>query len=387
MSVFSAKRLENKTVLVTGASAGIGEATAILFAKVSDLRIELANTSWSSQSGQQAGANVIITARRQEALSNVLELLKSAHREAQVGAGGKFAAVTLDVSNREEVKNLWTKVPEDLREVDILVNNAGFVKGVEKVGEISDHDIDDMIATNVIGLISVTQLLVKDFKARGTGTRSSIDPFQNFTFDSQVISSILGLLLDENRTREAAEWGLENPLWKGRIRVIEKESSGVVILLEDGQTGAPFARAPYSDQSTVQPVLDSSRYFVLRVQDPNTGSKAYIGIGFTDRAESFDFSGCLASVLIKDLMVIVIDVALQDYIKRKNAPAKLEEAATTSTAPKVDYSLKEGQTFRINIPGKKTSGTSSPAPAQSSASTSSGGPIPLLPPPPGGLRK
>ncbi|KAG8752145.1 hypothetical protein FRC14_007293, partial [Serendipita sp. 396] len=182
-------------------------------------------------------------------------------------------------------------------------------------------------------------------------------------------------------------WGLENPLWKGRIRVIEKESSGVVILLEDGQTGAPFARAPYSDQSTVQPVLDSSRYFVLRVQDPNTGSKAYIGIGFTDRAESFDFSGCLASVLIKDLMVIVIDVALQDYIKRKNAPAKLEEAATTSTAPKVDYSLKEGQTFRINIPGKKTSGTSSPAPAQSSASTSSGGPIPLLPPPPGGLRK
>ncbi|KAG8799591.1 hypothetical protein FRC16_004761, partial [Serendipita sp. 398] len=148
MSVFSAKRLENKTVLVTGASAGIGEATAILFAKVSDLRIELANTSWSSQSGQQAGANVIITARRQEALSNVLELLKSAHREAQVGAGGKFAAVTLDVSNREEVKNLWTKVPEDLREVDILVNNAGFVKGVEKVGEISDHDIDDMIATN-----------------------------------------------------------------------------------------------------------------------------------------------------------------------------------------------------------------------------------------------
>ncbi|KAG8833759.1 hypothetical protein FRB91_003262 [Serendipita sp. 411] len=169
---------------------------------------------------------------------------------------------------------------------------------------------------------------------------------------------------------KAAEWGLENPLWKGRIRVIEKESSGVVILLEDGQTGAPFARAPYSDQSTVQPVLDSSRYFVLRVQDPNTGSKAYIGIGFTDRAESFDFN-----------------VALQDYIKRKNAPAKLEEAAMTSTAPKVDYSLKEGQTFRINIPGKKTSGTSSPAPAQSSASTSSGGPIPLLPPPPGGLRK
>lgn len=149
MSVFSSKRLENKTVLVTGASAGIGEATAILYAK--------------------AGANVIIAARRQDALATVLESLKAAHKESGVQAGGKFAAVQLDVSNREDVNSLWTKVPQELREVDILVNNAGFVKGVERIGEIADQDIDDMFATNVIGLISVTQLLVKDFKARGTG--------------------------------------------------------------------------------------------------------------------------------------------------------------------------------------------------------------------------
>ncbi|CAG8770342.1 15736_t:CDS:2, partial [Acaulospora colombiana] len=100
MSVFSTKRLENKTVLVTGASAGIGEATAILFAK--------------------AGANVIIAARRQEALSNVLQSLKEAHSQAGIQCGGKFAAVKLDVSNRQEVSNLWAQVPQDLREVDIL---------------------------------------------------------------------------------------------------------------------------------------------------------------------------------------------------------------------------------------------------------------------------
>jgi 3-hydroxy acid dehydrogenase/malonic semialdehyde reductase len=63
------------------------------------------------------------------------------------------------------VKGLWTKVPDELRQIDILgafysavisnplkywpVNNAGFVKGVERVGEIPDQDIDDMIATNV----------------------------------------------------------------------------------------------------------------------------------------------------------------------------------------------------------------------------------------------
>ena len=60
---------------------------------------------------------------------------------------------------------MWTKVPDELRQIDVLgtiysmfisdslknwlVNNAGFVKGVEKVGEIADQDIDDMIATNV----------------------------------------------------------------------------------------------------------------------------------------------------------------------------------------------------------------------------------------------
>jgi len=149
MSVFSAKRLENKTVLLTGASAGIGKATALLFAK--------------------AGANVIIAARRQDALSRVLESLKQAHGQSGIKAGGKFAAVQMDVANRQDVRSLWTKVPEELRQVDILVNNAGFVKGVERVGEIADQDIDDMIATNVIGLISITQLLVEDFKARGEG--------------------------------------------------------------------------------------------------------------------------------------------------------------------------------------------------------------------------
>ncbi|CAG8622327.1 13381_t:CDS:2 [Acaulospora colombiana] len=166
----------------------------------------------------------------------------------------------------------------------------------------------------------------------------------------------------------AAEWGLENPLWKGRLRVLEKESTGVVIVLEDGQTGAPFARAPYTDDSAVQPVLDSSRYFVLRVQDPNTGNKAHIGIGFTDRAESFDFT---------------VHFKLTVILRRKEAPAKLEESAVPSR-PKVDYSLKEGQTFKISILGGKAASSSN---ASSSTTASSGGAIPLLPPPPGGGRR
>ncbi|KAG9076620.1 hypothetical protein FS749_011566 [Ceratobasidium sp. UAMH 11750] len=149
MSVFNASRLQNKTVLITGASGGIGEATALLFAK--------------------AGSNLILAARRTEVLEKVKAACEAAHKESGVQAGGKFAAIRLDVSDKNAVANLWQDVPPELREVDILVNNAGFVLGFERVGEIADADIEAMFATNVLGLISVPQALIGDFKKRQTG--------------------------------------------------------------------------------------------------------------------------------------------------------------------------------------------------------------------------
>ncbi|EMD38537.1 hypothetical protein CERSUDRAFT_113720 [Gelatoporia subvermispora B] len=149
MSVFNASRLAGKTVLLTGASAGIGAATAVLFAK--------------------GGSNVILAARRVEALKKVAEACATAHKESGLQQGGKFAIVQLDVSDKSQVASLLDRIPQDLREVDILVNNAGFVLGVDRVGDIADTDVEAMFNTNVFGLISVTQLLVKDFKARNTG--------------------------------------------------------------------------------------------------------------------------------------------------------------------------------------------------------------------------
>ncbi|CAE6450356.1 unnamed protein product [Rhizoctonia solani] len=92
-----------------------------------------------------------------------------------------------------------------------------------------------------------------------------------------------------NAGYRAAEWGdLGSPLWKGRMRIIER-SSGCSIRLEDSQTGEVFAQAPYDVTGlSVEAVLDSSRYFVLRAEDQ--GRKAYIGLGFAERAESFDFN-------------------------------------------------------------------------------------------------
>lgn len=149
MSVFNATRLLGKTVLVTGASSGIGAATAILFAK--------------------AGSNVVLVARREEILKQVVDKCSAAYKESGLSQGGKFAAIQLDVSDKAQVAGFWDQIPNDLRDVDILVNNAGYVLGMEHVGNIADVDIEGMFATNVLGLISITQLLVREFKKKQAG--------------------------------------------------------------------------------------------------------------------------------------------------------------------------------------------------------------------------
>ncbi|KXN92186.1 Adaptin ear-binding coat-associated protein 2 [Leucoagaricus sp. SymC.cos] len=174
----------------------------------------------------------------------------------------------------------------------------------------------------------------------------------------------------------AGEWGdLAQPLWKGRLRIIER-SSGIVIQFEDTQTGELFAKADYDpERPSVEAVLDSSRYFVVRVED--SGRKAYIGMGFAERTDSFDFN-----------------VALQDYTKRckVNLHAEVAEPDAPSPhlppGPKKDYSLKEGQTFTINLPGSKSQASSLGTSSDSGLlNTSGSGSIPLLPPPPSSSRR
>ncbi|EIW84846.1 adaptin ear-binding coat-associated protein 1 NECAP-1 [Coniophora puteana RWD-64-598 SS2] len=186
--------------------------------------------------------------------------------------------------------------------------------------------------------------------------------------------------LRKNEGHRANEWGdLTQWLWKGRMRIVEK-GSVATILFEDGTTGELFAKAEYdTTKPSVEAVLDSSRYFVVRVEE--AGKKAYIGMGFAERTDSFDFN-----------------VALQDYTKRckarLNPPSPTEETPSphVPTGPKKDYSLKEGQTFSINIPGReKKSGSGTNLLGSDSTSSGGGGGfgggIPLLPPPPSSGKK
>ncbi|KAG3282246.1 adaptin ear-binding coat-associated protein 2 isoform X1 [Ictidomys tridecemlineatus] len=167
-----------------------------------------------------------------------------------------------------------------------------------------------------------------------------------------------------NRGYRASEWQLDQPSWSGRLRITAK-GQVAYIKLEDRTSGELFAQAPV-DQfpgTAVESVTDSSRYFVIRIEDGN-GRRAFIGIGFVDRGDAFDFN-----------------VALQDHFKWVKQQCEFaKQAQNPDQGPKLDLGFKEGQTIKLNIANiKKKEGTGSPR-----ARPASTGGLSLLPPPPGG---
>ncbi|XP_051819160.1 adaptin ear-binding coat-associated protein 1 [Antechinus flavipes] len=166
-----------------------------------------------------------------------------------------------------------------------------------------------------------------------------------------------------NRGYRASDWKLDQPDWTGRLRITSKGKIAY-IKLEDKVSGELFAQAPVDQYPgiAVETVTDSSRYFVIRIQD-GTGRSAFIGIGFTDRGDAFDFN-----------------VSLQDHFKWVKQETEItKESQEMDTRPKLDLGFKEGQTIKLSIGNitTKKAGTSKPRP------TGAGG-LSLLPPPPGG---
>ncbi|XP_060540483.1 adaptin ear-binding coat-associated protein 2 isoform X2 [Pantherophis guttatus] len=167
-----------------------------------------------------------------------------------------------------------------------------------------------------------------------------------------------------NRGYRAAEWQLDQPSWSGRMR-ITAQGNVAFIKLEDKNSGELFAQASVDQfpSIAVESVTDSSRYFVIRVEDGN-GRRAFIGIGFVDRGDAFDFN-----------------VALQDHFKWVKQQTELaKEAQNPTQGPKLDLGFKEGQTIKLNIANMKKKDGSSGSRPRSADFTG----LPLLPPPPGG---
>lgn len=134
--------LTNKIVCVTGASAGIGEALAHCMAR--------------------EGARVILCARRKERLEKLAADLKKEYNADSFH-------FELDVRNQPDVEKAFASLPDDWKAIDILVNNAGLSRGLSKVHEAELRDWEEMIDTNVKGLLYVTRAVLPGMVERNTG--------------------------------------------------------------------------------------------------------------------------------------------------------------------------------------------------------------------------
>ncbi|KAL7600122.1 hypothetical protein Lser_V15G27089 [Lactuca serriola] len=172
---------------------------------------------------------------------------------------------------------------------------------------------------------------------------------------------------------KCGEWLQSDKIWSGRLRVVSCKDR-CEIRLEDPNSGDLFAACfvyPGQRENAVESVLDSSRYFVLKIED-GTGKHAFIGLGFTERNEAFDFN-----------------VALSDhdkYVKRENEKedGEASDANHIDIHPAVNHRLKEGETIRISVKNKPASGSgmlSSAGLSGGPAGTGNIKPLSLAPPP------
>jgi 3-hydroxy acid dehydrogenase / malonic semialdehyde reductase len=134
--------LQGTTVFVTGASSGIGRSTAIAFAR--------------------EGCRLLLCARNSGALEEL--------RPTLISAGAPAVHVfELDVQKRAAVEAAIAGLPADWRDIDVLVNNAGLSRGLAKLYEDDPQNWEEMIDTNVKGLLYVTRSVVPGMVKRGRG--------------------------------------------------------------------------------------------------------------------------------------------------------------------------------------------------------------------------
>ena len=129
-----------KTALITGATSGIGRATAKLFAK--------------------KGFKLVLCGRRQERL---IEL------EKELGSSTMLHTLNFDVRNRDEVAKQIDSLPLEFSTIDILINNAGNAHGLDSIEEGSLDDWDAMIDINVKGLLYVSKAVIPKMVEKKAG--------------------------------------------------------------------------------------------------------------------------------------------------------------------------------------------------------------------------
>lgn len=132
--------MNNKTAFITGATSGIGMATAKLFAK--------------------NGVKLILCGRREERLKKISK---------ELSASTEIFTLNFDVRNKEEVFAAVASLPKNFSEIDILINNAGNAHGMDTIDEGNTDDWDAMLDINVKGLLYVSKAILPNMIERKSG--------------------------------------------------------------------------------------------------------------------------------------------------------------------------------------------------------------------------
>ncbi|KAH8317998.1 hypothetical protein KR067_009012, partial [Drosophila pandora] len=134
----------------------------------------------------------------------------------------------------------------------------------------------------------------------------------------------------------------------GRMRLVAK-GTACILKLEDKTSGALFANCPIDTYPgvAIEAVSDSSRYFVIRVQDDN-GRSAFLGLGFGDRSDSFDLNVALQDHFGDRSDSFDLNVALQDHFKWVKNQEQIEKEKK-EPKQELDLGFKEGETIKINM--------------------------------------
>jgi len=135
--------------------------------------------------------------------------------------------------------------------------------------------------------------------------------------------------LKGGRGFRAKEWD-QTPIWTGRLRIVAQGTKCAILLEHIDNTGL-FATCPIKSAKTVEQVVDSSRYYVLRIES-SKGKAAIIGIGFEQRSQAFDFKA-----------------AIQDFQTQEKAE---EQMAAIDSSIQIDYSLPADGKIQVNLVGK-----------------------------------
>ena len=132
----------NRIALITGASSGIGEATALKLA--------------------QNNFDLILTGRRAERLEKLKELILEKNQ-------CRIEVLSFDIRNKNETTSAFNSLPDEMKSVDVLVNNAGLAVGMDPIHEGDEDDWERMIDTNVKGLLTITRLVSPIMVKRKSG--------------------------------------------------------------------------------------------------------------------------------------------------------------------------------------------------------------------------